>query len=128
VSTQEANKRLGTAIEERRAEARGAEHTPEQEYYDLRDDGTQVEVKSTKRTIQNPNYNRTGRYQLEPENHHELVEVGGVYDFVLRNSENDIVDVRTLAAENVDRLLAANDRTWPTGSKLKLRYDQIHNE
>lgn len=113
-------------MEERRAEARNGRHTPEQEYYDVMDDGTRVEVKTTQRIVKNPNYNRKGRYQLEGDNHQELVEQGGVYDFMLRDDDGEVVEVKTMEAASVDNLLVENDREWPTGSKLKIRWDVIH--
>lgn len=123
-----ANKRLGTHMEERRAEARRAAHTPEQEWHDLEDGDTPVEVKTTKRTVQSGDRERPGRYQLEGENHHQLVEQGGEYDFVLRDSEGDVVDVVTKEAAQVEKLLTDAGRKWPVGSKLKLQWTAIHTE
>lgn len=125
-SSRPANKRLGTHIEERRAKAREAQHTPEAEWHDLEDRGTPVEVKSTKKEVTNPTEVRKGRYQLEGENHHQLVEQGGEYDFVLRDSDNKVIRTTTLKASEVEQILVDNGRKWPAGSKLKLRWDVIH--
>jgi len=119
-----ANKRLGTQIEEARAEARDAPHTPEMEFYDV-DDSDPVEVKSTAETV-GEYYQRKGRYQLIGDNHQQLHEAGGVYDFVLRLDNGD-ADLVTLTAEEVDAIIHNAGLEWPNGSKLKLRHDLIHD-
>lgn len=123
-----ANKRLGTHIEEERAAARDGERTPDTDWYDVIDDGERVEVKSTPKHVENPTESRKGRYQLVADNHERLVDAGGVYDFVLRDHDDRIIDVVTLTAEGVDKLLADNGRKWPDGSKLKILWTDIHDE
>lgn len=117
------NKRLGTKVARDRAEERGAEHTPDAPYYDIDDDPV-VEVKSTKKTIENPSMTRKGRYQIIGDNHEQLVREGGVYDFILRTDDDH--EVKTLAAEKVDQIINDAGLKWPKNSKLKLRYDLIH--
>lgn len=121
------NKRLAEHIEERRAQTRRAEHVPESEYYDLDASGQLVEVKTTKRNVASDAGGRKGRYQIDESNHDQLVEAGGVYDFVLRDDDGDVVDVETRTAEAIDELVDERNREWPTNSKLKIRYDVLHD-
>lgn len=126
------NKRVGTSIEEYRAKQRGrhAERTPGVDFMDVDDDGTPVEVKSTEvRVAVKWDENRSprrGRYQLKEDNHRNLVDHGGEYDFALRDDDG-LVAERTMTADEVDDLLDANDRTWPENSKLKLSWADIHD-
>lgn len=127
VTTGPPNRNLGRQVEQHRADARGGEHRPDMDFFDVEaSDGTPVEVKSTRRTVENPSVDRSGRYQIVGDNHEELVEQGGEYDFVLRDQNDDELETVTLAAEEVDRIIAENDLKWPTGSKLKLSYHYIH--
>lgn len=122
------NKDLAEHIEEVRQNDRSAEHTPDEEFFDLDDDGDLVEVKTTTRNVENPSGVRTGRYQIEESNHRKLVEAGGTYDFVLRDENDAVLDVETMSAVELDELIEENNRTWPSGSKLKIRHDVIHEE
>lgn len=118
-----ANKRLGTKVAKSRADARGAEHTPDAGYFDV-DDEQPVEVKTTARTVESGGETRKGRYQLVGDNHDRLVREGGEYDFVLRRDDGQ--DVATLEASEVDEIINEAGLSWPQNSKLKLRYDLIH--
>jgi len=122
------NKELAEWVEQRRADKRSAEHAPNAAFYDLDAAGTLVEVKTTTRTVVNPAGNQKGCYQIEEANHDRLLDDGGVYDFVLRNGDDEIVDVTTMPASDFDELVDENNREWPSGSKLKVRYDVIHGE
>ena len=125
MSTSDQNKRLAEHVEGERADARDAEPAPNGQHYVVVDDGELVEVKTTKREV-GESYRRTGRYQLEESNHEALVDDGGTYDFVLRDDDGLTVEVETMDAGDVDELLRENGRTWPNGSKLKVRWDVIH--
>lgn len=124
-TTRPPNKRLGNKIEEQRAEARDAPHTPEAAFYDV-DDSDPVEVKTTAKTVESGDERRKGRYQLIGDNHQRLAEAGGEYDFVLRDGEETTVETKT--ALEVDQIIDAAGLKWPQNSKLKLRYDLIHND
>lgn len=125
-----ANKYLGEHVEEDRADARGGERTPEA-WFDVDDDGTPVEVKSTERRL---SYGRRGRYQIERTNHENLLDHGGEYDFVLRDGSGEDgeqydtaatrigVDASTVEAWREERGLK-----WPDGGKLKLPWSQVHD-
>lgn len=123
-TTRPPNKRLGNKIEEQRAEARDAPHTPGAEFYDV-DDANPVEVKTTAKTVESGDETRKGRYQLIGDNHQKLAEAGGEYDFVLRDGEH--VEVTTKTALEVDQIIDRQGLKWPQNSKLKLRYDLIHD-
>jgi len=122
---QSENKRLGTHYDKARAEARGASHTPEAGFFDV-DGETPVEVKTTAETILNPNRKRPGRYQLSAQNHNQLVEAGGKYDFVLRLDSGG-EQVRTLGARKVEEIINEQGLKWPKNSKLKLHQKYIHD-
>lgn len=122
------NKQVGTSIEKYRARRRDGQRTPEAWFDVEAADGTLVEVKSTERRVdiqwaedRDP---RRGRFQLVQENHENLVDHGGEYDFVLRDGDDAVAET-TISAKEVDNLLDENGRTWPAGSKLKLVWSDI---
>lgn len=128
------NRRLGVKVEEYRADERGrsAEHVGTDGWYDVEDDGTPVEVKSAEREVAvdygNNDRTRPGRYQLEHDNHRNLVDHDGEYDFVLRDGSGTAAE-RTMPAEAVDDLIDDLNRTWPDPpSKLKLLWTDVHPE
>lgn len=117
------NKAIGTQIEKYRAEERGGERTPEA-WFDVEGgDGTIVEVKSTMVRLES---GRIGRYQIEGENHRNLVDHGGVYDFVLRDGDH-IADETTLSASEVERIRKEHNLKYPDGGKLKVPWTYVHN-
>lgn len=126
----EENRQLGVSVEKHRARERGpsAEHVGTEGWYDVYDDGP-VEVKSTERRVtvdwNGQGSSRPGRYQIEEDNHANLRDHGGEYDFVLRDGDQTVAE-RTMSAAEVDDLLTELDRTWPDGSKLKLSWRQVH--
>lgn len=129
------NRRLGVQVEEHRADQRGrtAEHVGTDGWYDVEDAGTPVEVKSTKKAVKvnwdGSGRTRPGRYQLTHDNHRNLVDHGGEYDFVLMDADGDNqIAAETMPAEDVDKLINELDRKWPEGSKLKLSWKDIHPE
>lgn len=136
MASSQANREAGVQTEQFRAEARGrtAEHVGTGGWYDVDDDGTPVEVKSCQRTVA-VNYGdndrvRPGRYQIDHDNHRNLVDHGGEYDFVLMDENGDSsLDVVTIDAADLDDLINELNRTWPDSpSKLKLRWQDVHDE
>lgn len=118
------NKQLGTAIEEYRAEERGGYRTPDQ-FYDVKvPDGPIVEVKSTEQHLAT---GRNGRYQLVEGNHRQLVEAGGVYDFVLRDDQDTAAERIGVPAGEVSGMIEEAGLKWPDGGKLKLTWTYVHD-
>lgn len=127
-ASREQNRQLGVQVEKSRARDRGGEHVGTDGWFDVEDsDGSPVEVKSTEVEVENPTETRPGRYQIDEDNHANLRDHGGVYDFVLRDGDVE-VDVETMTAAEVDDLIDENDRKWPSGSKLKLSWKDVHGE
>jgi len=128
------NKRLGTAAEEQRAEARDGRRTPEA-WFDVEGDSEDVvEVKSTERRLSS---GRRGRYQIKQYNHENLVDHGGVYDFVLRDTDGDSWDLEdpddtaatrlSVPASTVEDWRQDRGLKWPDGGKLKLPWTDVHD-
>jgi hypothetical protein len=130
VSGQPENRRLGVQIEKARARARNGEHVGTEGWFDVEDSGTPVEVKScdvdTATNVNEWTDSRTGRYQLEHDNHRNLADHDGEYDFVLRDGDTE-VDVVTMSAAEVDAWINENNRKWPENSKLKIKWTDIHD-
>jgi hypothetical protein len=128
------NRRLGVQVEKFRADKRGGEHVGTDGWFDVEGrDGTPVEVKSCSVRVETDTNEwtetRTGRYQLERDNHRNLADHDGEYDFVLRDDDNgEPVDTVTMSAGEVDDLINELDRKWPSGSKLKIQWTDIHGE
>lgn len=134
MASSQANRDAGIQVEQFRADARGrsAEHVGTDGWYDVEDGGTPVEVKSCQRevavTYGDNDRTRPGRYQLEHDNHRNLVDHGGEYDFVLMDGDT-AADVVTMDAEEIDDLVNEQNRTWPDSpSKLKLRWMDVHGD
>lgn len=117
------NKVLGRQIEQYRARQRGGDVTPEAWFDVEAPDGTLVEVKSTERRLA---YGRRGRYQIERENHENLVDHGGEYDFVLRDGDGTAIE-ETMDASEVEQLRQDHELKWPDGGKLKLPWSYVHD-
>lgn len=115
------NKDVGTSIESYRADQRGGERTPEA-WFDVEDGSTIVEVKSTEKRLSS---GRRGRYQLEEDQHENLLDHGGEYDFALRDGD-DLAAERTMDASDVEDLLDEKDLKWPRAGKLKLPWSYVH--
>jgi hypothetical protein len=128
MASKPANKRLAENIEEQRVNAReGREHSPHMAFYDWTEpDGTFTECKTTKRMVDSPNGSREGRYQIAEKNHEKLLDNRGRYEFVLRNENNETVEIAGISADKLDELLIKRDREWPNGSKLKIRWTVVH--
>lgn len=117
------NKTVGRQIEKHRADQRNGEHVPEA-WFDVEDsDGTVVEVKSTERRLAG---GRRGRYQLVEDQHDNLRDHNGEYDFVLRDGDGAVAQ-RTMDAEDVEELRQEKDLKWPDGGKLKLPWSYVHD-
>jgi len=85
MSGSEANQQVGLAVERTVANDRDAEHLGDSGgWFDVDDDGTPVEVKSTKKRLES---GRRGRYQLVKRNHANLRDHDGEYVFVLRDGD-----------------------------------------
>jgi hypothetical protein len=127
------NRQLGVQVEQYRARERGAsaEHVGTDGWFDVEDGDTPVEVKSAEKEVSvdhdGSGRSRPGRYQLEHDNHRNLVDHGGEYDFVLRDG-SDTVAERTMMAAEIDDLIDEQNRKWPDGSKLKILWTDIHPE
>lgn len=118
------NKQLGRRVEEYRAEQRGGEVVPEA-WFDVEGpNGELVEVKSTNVRLAD---GRRGRYQLERENHENLVDHGGVYDFVLRDDPKTADEIVGKPASEVEELRREHELKWPDGGKLKLPWSYLHD-
>lgn len=127
----EANQRLGRQVEKHRAKTRDGQHVGTDGWFDVEgSDGTPVEVKSTQKEVtvnwDGQGKTRPGRYQIVKENHQNLVDHGGEYDFVLRDGEGNEIETRTMTAAEVDELIRERGREWPENSKLKLSHRDIH--
>jgi len=123
-SNERANQQLGLDIEEAVARERDAEHLGDSGgWFDVDDDGTPVEVKSTEKRLQS---GRRGRYQLIESNHANLRDHGGEYVFVLREGDSE-VDRTTVTPSEIDDYVQAEDRKWPRGSKLKIPWTEVHD-
>jgi hypothetical protein len=118
------NKQLGRSIEKYRARARDGETTPEAWFDVEASDGTLVEVKSTEVRL---SYGRRGRYQLVEVNHENLLDHGGVYDFVLRDDGETAVERTGVPASTVEDVIDEHDLKWPDGGKLKLPWSYVHD-
>lgn len=130
MSTQD-NKTVGTQVEEYRAKERNGERTPEA-WFDVEDgDGTLVEVKSCDRrvavTYGDNDHTRPGRYQIDEDNHYNLLDHGGVYDFVLKDGDGTAAE-RTMTAREVEDLREEKGLQWPESGKLKLLWKYVHPE
>lgn len=133
MATTSENRALGVQVEKSRADARGpsAKHVGTDGWFDVEDGQTPVEVKSAEKDVtvnwDDSGRTRPGRYQLDEDNHNNLVDHGGEYDFVLRDGKDTVAE-RTMTAAEVDDLIDELDRKWPTGSKLKLSWKDVHPE
>lgn len=118
------NKQLGRSVEQYRADARDGDVTPEAWFDVEARDGTLVEVKSTEKRL---SYGRRGRYQIERTNHENLLDHGGVYDFVLRDGDSTAAERVGVPASTVEEWRQDRGLKWPEGGKLKLPWAQVHD-
>lgn len=104
-----ANAQQGESIEQYRARRRGsdADHTPDQ-WFDVMDGWTPIEVKSTQRTLGS---GRSGRWRLWQNQHEKMVEQGGEYDLVVIE-DDEIWREATLSADEVSAIIEDKGLSW----------------
>jgi hypothetical protein len=114
----------GEQAEKYIARREDGEHHPEA-WYDVTDRGGTIrEVKSAKRRVKNGDYTRLGRFRLRKEQHINLRDHGGKYDFLLRSGEE-----KTLSPDEVDDLIDEHDVSWTSpGPHAKLKVDAVFPE
>lgn len=103
------NAAQGESIEQYRARQRGsdADHTPD-EWFDVLDGWTPIEVKSTTRRLSS---GRRGRLRLWRTQHETLLEQGGEYDVVVIE-DDEISAETTVTAERMDEILTDGGLSW----------------
>lgn len=103
------NQQQGESIEQYRARQRGsdASHTPD-EWFDVIDGWTPIEVKSTTRRLAS---GRRGRWRLWKSQHEKLLEQEGEYDLAVIE-DDDLVAEKTLSAKEMDEVINEANLSW----------------
>lgn len=103
------NAKQGESIEQYRARQRGsdADHAPD-EWFDVMDGWTPIEVKSTQRRLAS---GRRGRFRLWKVQHDKMEEQNGEYDLAVIDDDK-IWEETTLSAEEVSEIIAERELTW----------------
>lgn len=109
-------------METHRAEARGGERVGSEVWFDVEGgDGTIVEVKSCERRMSS---GRRGRFRLWLDQHRNLRDHSGEYDFIVTD-DDDVVEERTLSAADVDELIDDEDLKWSLSGDAHEKHRQI---